>query len=81
MPSSGTNVKKTRLPLFIRGRFFVHFFQGKFRGKFSPKNVGKKWNFPQKKLRKIVFPRNSAELSAESDFPWKNVRKIGGAML
>jgi hypothetical protein len=30
----------------IWGRFFVHFFPGKF----SPKNVGKKLNFPQKKF-------------------------------
>jgi hypothetical protein len=35
--------------------------------------LGKKWNFPWKKFRKIVFPRNSAEFSAESDFPWKKV--------
>jgi hypothetical protein len=56
------------------GRFFVHFF----RGKFSPKNVGKKWNFPRKKFRKIVFQRNSTEFSAESDF-LRNffLRKVG----
>jgi hypothetical protein len=32
---------------------------------FSPKNVGKKWNFPRKKFRKIVLPTNSTEFSAE----------------
>jgi hypothetical protein len=57
------------------GRIFVHFFRGKFRGKFSPKNVGRKLNFPRKKFRKIIFPRNSAEFSAESDFPQKKMYK------
>jgi hypothetical protein len=61
------------------GRFFVHLFpgkfRGKFRGKFSPKNVGKKLNFPRKKFWKIVFSTNSAELSAESDFPCKKCTK------
>jgi hypothetical protein len=40
---------------------------------FPPKDVGKKWNFPRKKFRKIVFPRISAEFSSESDFPWKKM--------
>jgi hypothetical protein len=43
-----------------RGRFFVHFFRGKFRGKFrrkfSPKNVGKKLNFPRKKMYEKSAP-------------------------
>jgi hypothetical protein len=54
----------------IRGRFFVHFFPGKM---FPPKNVGKKWNFPRKKFWKIVFPRNSLEFSAESNFPQRKM--------
>jgi hypothetical protein len=37
--------------------------------------LGKTWNFPQKKFQKIVFPRNSAEFSAESDFPWKKMHE------
>jgi hypothetical protein len=52
-----------------QGRFFVHFF----RGKFSPKNVGKKCNFPRKKFRKIIFSRNSAEFSVENHFPRKKM--------
>jgi hypothetical protein len=32
-----------------------------------------KWNFPRKMFQKLVFPRNSAEFSAESDFPWKKM--------
>jgi hypothetical protein len=50
----------TLVPIFklpssvTRGRFFVHFsgenLWGKFRGKFPPKNVGKKWNFPREKF-------------------------------
>jgi hypothetical protein len=27
----------------------------------------------EKKFRKIVFPRNSTEFTAESDFPWKKM--------
>jgi hypothetical protein len=55
------------------GPIFRTFFPGKISGKiprkkFTPKNVGKKWNFPWKKFQKIVFPRNSTEFSAESDF-------------
>jgi hypothetical protein len=61
------------------GLFLVHFFrgkfQGKFLGKFSPKNVEEKWNFPQKKFQKVVFPRNSKENSAESDFPQEKMYK------
>jgi hypothetical protein len=30
--------------------FSYIYFRGKFRGKFSPKNVVKKWNFPRKKF-------------------------------
>jgi hypothetical protein len=54
--------------------FFWGKFQGKFRGKFSPKNVGKKLNFPRKKFWKIVFPKKfrGKWFSVE-----KNVRKIG----
>jgi hypothetical protein len=62
---------------------FSYIFSGENLGEnsaenFSPKMLGKKWNVPQKKFRKIVFPRNSAEFSAESDYSVeKNARKIG----
>jgi hypothetical protein len=32
------------------GRNFAHFFRGKFRGNYSPKKCGGKWNFPRKKF-------------------------------
>jgi hypothetical protein len=57
------------------GAYFGTLFRGKFRGKLSPKNVGENWNFPQKKFRKIVFPGNSEENSAESDFLRKKCTK------
>jgi hypothetical protein len=60
------------------GADFSYIFSGEnfgenSEGKFSPNNVGKKRNFPQKKFKKIVFPRNSTEFSAESDFPRKKM--------
>jgi hypothetical protein len=63
------------------GPIFRTFFSGENFGEnstenFPPKNVGKKkWNFPRKKFRKIIFPRNSTEFSAESDFPRKKMYK------
>jgi hypothetical protein len=69
-------------PLFRIGSFitfpgadFSYIFPGKNSGKIPrkilpPKMFGK-WNFLQKKFQKIIFPKNSAEFSAESDFPWK----------
>jgi hypothetical protein len=57
------------------GRFFVHFCRGKFCGNFSPKNVGENWKSPLKKFRKIVFPRNSEENSAENHFSRKKCMK------
>jgi hypothetical protein len=44
--------------------------------KFPPKNVGENWNFPRKKLQKIVFPKNSVENSVEITFRGKKLRKI-----
>jgi hypothetical protein len=54
--------------IFFRGKFW-----GKIRGKFSPKNVVKNGIFRRKKFRKIIFPRNSKEFSAESYFPCKKM--------
>jgi hypothetical protein len=58
-----------------RGRFFIHFFQGKFRGKFSPKKCWDIMEFSAEKvLKNLFFSTNSAE----NHFPRKkNVRKIG----
>jgi hypothetical protein len=71
---------KTYPTKIFLGPIFRTFFpeKGKISGKiprkiFPLKNVGKKWNFPQKKFQKIVFPRNSTEFSTESDFPWKKM--------
>jgi hypothetical protein len=58
--------------------FFPGKFWGKFREKFSPKNVGKKWNFLQKKLRKIIFYKKFHGIFRGKGFSAeKNVRKIG----
>jgi hypothetical protein len=64
-----------------RGQFFVHFFLGKISGKIPrkifPQKCWGKMEFSMEKVLKNRFS-NSAEFSAESDFPWKkNVRKIG----
>jgi hypothetical protein len=60
----------------IRGRFFVHFFRGKL--KFSPNNVGKKLNFPRKKVLKNHFSKKFRGLFRGKWFSAeKNVRKIG----
>jgi hypothetical protein len=41
----------------FRGRFFVHFFRGKFRGNFSTKNVGENFEFSAEKVLKNCFPK------------------------
>jgi hypothetical protein len=40
-----------------RGRFFVHFFRGKFRWKFSHKNLDKKIEFSAEKVLKNRFSK------------------------
>jgi hypothetical protein len=60
----------------IGGDFSYIFVRGKFCRKFSPKKCWEKMEFSaEKKFRKIVFPRNSTEFTAESDFPWKKCTK------
>jgi hypothetical protein len=57
------------------GLFLVYYSEENSEENRPPKNVGKNWNFPQKKFRKIVFPGNSEENSAESDFLRKKCTK------
>jgi hypothetical protein len=46
--SKKANTGRHQGPIFCT--FFQGKFGGKFRGKISPKNVGKKWNFLRKKF-------------------------------
>jgi hypothetical protein len=58
------------------GRFLVHFFQGKFRGKFSPQKCWEKIAiFRGKSFEKSFFSTNSTEFSAENHFPGKKCTK------
>jgi hypothetical protein len=69
------------LPLGVnfapRGRFFVHFFQGKFRGKFSPKKCrGKIGIFCQKSFEKSFPQEIPRKIPRKITFCVKNVPKI-----
>jgi hypothetical protein len=61
-----------------KGRFFVHFFQGKFRGKFFPKKCWEKLQFSAEKVLKNHFFNKFDEIfRGKSLSVGKNVRKIG----
>jgi hypothetical protein len=60
-------------------RFFVHFFQGKFRGKFFPKKMsGKIAIFRGKSFEKSFFQQIPRNFPRKITFRGKSVRKIGG---
>jgi hypothetical protein len=51
--------------------FFVHFFEGKFRGKFSPKKFWEKLQFSAEKASKNRFSEKFR--GKFRDFPWKKM--------
>jgi hypothetical protein len=60
------------------GRFFVHFFQGKFRGKFSSKKCWENLQFSvEKVLKNHYFNKFHGIFRGKSLSAEKNVRKIG----